>query len=196
MDYLKLYWLESYLFDTVRHRFEEQGFLTAFDFFCIVSWKAGRAKPRVAHWLRGKGHSDLKTAVSELTSSLAKADSPKERLRILMECWTFTLPMATAVLTVLYPEEFTAYDSRVCESLKAFQNLVNLKYSEKLWKGYQDFKREVQDYAPSELTLRDKDRYLWGKSWYEQLRRDIGRGFQPSRRASAAPKPTQSVAKF
>lgn len=108
-----------------------------------------------------------------------------------MECWTLTLSMATAVLTVLYPEEFTAYDSRVCESLKAFQNLRNLKYSEKLWKGYQDFKREVRDATPDHLRLRDKDRYLWGKSWYEQLRKDIEHGFPPSPKSAAAPKPAR-----
>ncbi len=35
MNYLDIYNLETYLFETVRNRFYEQGYLSAFDFFCI-----------------------------------------------------------------------------------------------------------------------------------------------------------------
>jgi hypothetical protein len=36
---------------------------------------------------------------------------------ILMRDWGLRLPMASAILTVLFPEEFTVYDQRVCGSL-------------------------------------------------------------------------------
>lgn len=48
MDYRAFYHLESYLFNTVRIRFLENGFLDAFDFFCIVIWKANRSKSKIA----------------------------------------------------------------------------------------------------------------------------------------------------
>ena len=51
MDFRKYYHLESYLFDEVRPRFLEQGYLTAFDFFCIVIWKANRSKSNIARML-------------------------------------------------------------------------------------------------------------------------------------------------
>lgn len=43
-DYLKYYNLERYLFEEVTKKFKEEGQLGAFDFFCIVMWKANRAK--------------------------------------------------------------------------------------------------------------------------------------------------------
>ena len=38
---------------------------------------------------------------------------------------------------------------------------------------YQAFKRAVEGAAPDELNLRDKDRYLWGKSFCKQLMKDV-----------------------
>lgn len=46
--YLDYYYLEQYLFDVVSARFQTVGTLSAFDFFCIVIWKANRAKSKVA----------------------------------------------------------------------------------------------------------------------------------------------------
>jgi hypothetical protein len=42
IDFRTYYDLETYLFDTVSRRFAEEHTLTAFDFFCIVIWKANR----------------------------------------------------------------------------------------------------------------------------------------------------------
>ena len=81
------------------------------------------------------------------------------------------MPTASAILTVLYPDEFTIYDIRVCQILKDFHNLVNLSKFERVWAGYQAFKSKVQEAAPPHLSLRDKDRYLWGQSFHEQLTR-------------------------
>jgi len=39
LDYMQFYDLESYLFNTVRKRFETQKYLSAFDFFCIIIWR-------------------------------------------------------------------------------------------------------------------------------------------------------------
>src|SRR5665647_3378852 len=102
-DYLKLYDDENYLFEEVSRRFSEQGYLKAFDFFCIVIWKANRSKSKIAKRLLSKGHSDLNSAVIALTKSLANVADDKTRMKILIEDWGFLLPMATAILTVLYP---------------------------------------------------------------------------------------------
>lgn len=102
----------------------------------------------------------------------------KDRLRWLWEDWEFRLPMASAILAMLYPDEFTIYDVRVCDTLGRFHNLNNLVNFENLWCDYQAFKHAVEESAPGDLTLRDKDRYLWGKSFYEQLMRDLDKGFK------------------
>lgn len=56
----------------------------------------------------------------KLTADIYGASTGRERLRVLMEDYGFLLPMATAILTVLWPDEFTVYDIRVCDSLGRF----------------------------------------------------------------------------
>jgi hypothetical protein len=99
--------------------------------------------------------------------------------------------MASAILAVLCPGEFTVYDMRVCTMLEkeksewAFGNLKSLRGFEKLCQGYQEYKKAVEafPYETPCSTLREKDRYLWGKSFYEQLESDVRHGFPRKRTA-------------
>jgi hypothetical protein len=90
-----------------------------------------------------------------------------------MKDWGFRLPTASAILTVLYPNDFTVYDSRVCGELGAFEELADRQYSDSLWADYQRFLNKVNAAVPGSLSLRDKDRYLWGRSFYTQVIDDI-----------------------
>lgn len=176
---IQFYTLESYLFNTVHHRFAEQGYLGAFDFFCIVIWKANRAKTKVAKRLLGKSTKTLDEVVVELTKAIAAQKTPKDKMRLLMFGKTrFRLPMASAILTVLYPDEFTVYDYRVCETLGGYRNLTYLTNIDRLWEGYSAFKDAVISNSPAGLSLRDRDRYLWGKSFRDQLTNDVATAFQ------------------
>ena len=47
MDYKKFYNLEEYLFQDVGSRFRKTNTLSVEDFFCIVIWKANRAKTNI-----------------------------------------------------------------------------------------------------------------------------------------------------
>jgi hypothetical protein len=178
-DYLKYYHLEEYLFNDVSNRFRTDGYIRAFDFFCIVIWKANRAKSKIADRLLAQGHKDLDSAVRTLTSAIYSAKEPKGRLQIIMDKdkWKFRLPMASAVLTVLYPDEFTIYDVRVCEALNAFKDLQNKTQFEDVWNGYEEFVKRVKSAAGEQPKLRNKDRLLWGKSFAEQLEKDIENKF-------------------
>jgi hypothetical protein len=176
-DYRQLYGLEHYLFDVVGPLFRQDGRLDAFDFFCIVIWKANRAKSRIAKRLLATGAGDLEEAVERLTEGIAARPEPEEKLRYLLGDWGFQLPMASAILTVLDPNEFTIYDVRVCDSLGAFHILANVSQFDRVWQGYGEFLRRVREMSPSDLSLRDADRYLWGKSFNDQLRADIEREF-------------------
>lgn len=179
-DFRQYYYRESYLFDIVRPRFLKQGYLDAFDFFCIVIWKAERDKSRIARKLTNVNE-DLDTAVKVVTGGVSQRATSKERMRAL---WNggLGLPMASAILTVLYPDDFTVYDQRVCGQLGKYHHLKDSRDFETLWDGYQKFKCDVQTLAPTELSLRDKDRYLWGKSFYEQLMNDIQLGFKKAKK--------------
>jgi hypothetical protein len=126
LQYLRYYDLETYLFEEVHNRFRSERSLSAFDFFSIVIWKANRAKSRIAKRLLAKypqQGADLNAIVRRLTGSLFNAETHSERLRILLEDLGLYLPIASAVLAVMWPDYFTVYDYRVCEQLGRFQEL-------------------------------------------------------------------------
>ena len=59
----------------------------------------------------------------------------------------------------------------LCDSLGDFHELKNKTSFAVVWDGYSRFLEAVSRSAPGEMTLRDKDRWLWGKSFYEDLER-------------------------
>ena len=176
IDYIEYYDLEKYLFETVKPDYDQKKTISAEDFFCIVIWKANRAKSKIAKKLLKRGYTDLESAVRVLMQNIAEAGNAKERLRILFVDWEFPLPMASAILTVLYPDEFTIYDYRVSEILKISGGLDdpgNKTKFETLWHCYTKYIELVRGAAPQDMSLRDKDRYLMGKSFKEQLGNDV-----------------------
>lgn len=180
-DYRDYYWLEQYLFSQVSQRFARTLTLSAEDFFCIVIWKANRAKSKIASRLLGRGHANLQDAVAALLREVVNETEAKGRLRVLLKEWKLRLPMASAILTVLYPDEFTVYDMRVCEALRGFHSLADVDEFDDLWAQYCKFCSGVKLTAPRDLSLRDHDRWLWGKSFAEQLARDVSTCFGKAR---------------
>jgi hypothetical protein len=172
IDYLKIYDLEGYLFEEVGPRFEKTGKISPADFYMIVIWKANRAKRRIREKL-AKLRGSFDSAVTDIAAALTAAPSARERLELLMKEWGFRLPMATAILTVLYPSDFTVYDIRVSQQLKKFGELGDWQFSDRLWQRYQEYLSAVNSAAPKELSLRNKDRYLWGRSFYEGVMSDL-----------------------
>jgi hypothetical protein len=182
-DYQKYHQLEAYLFGTVGPQFRQSGVISATDFFCIVIWKSNRSKSTIANRLRKqdlKGRSNLSEIIKALGKAIHQAPTDRKRLEILLTQWGFRLPMASAILTVLYPDSFSIYDIRVCEQLGEFKSLAAKRPFDRLWKGYQAYLDAVRQATPRHLSLRDKDRWLWGKSFIEQLESDLNRGFKKS----------------
>lgn len=173
LDYLKFYDLEKYLLDEVSTRFRETGDICPIDFYLIITWKANRAKTRVRDRLN-KQPGGFAEAVKGIAASLHASACPMRTLEVLMKEWGFHLPIASAILTILYPDDFSVYDIRVCEQLGAFKKLADRQFSDGLWKDYQRFLNGVKATAPERLSLRDKDRYLWGRSFYKAAMRDLG----------------------
>ena len=161
MDTKKFYNLEEYLFQEVGPRFRKTDTLSTEDFFCIVIWKANRAKTNIKKKLSET--TTLSESVKKLINDLVQAKSSEEKLDAMIKKWKFGLPMATAILTVLYPEAFTIYDYRVREQLG-----VGNIYSAK--KYFEIFLPAVKKYAESKNeSMRETDKELWGKSFYDDL---------------------------
>jgi hypothetical protein len=175
-DWLALYDLERYVLSQVHDRFHTDGTISAFDFFCIVAWKSNRSRSKIAARLLRHAKS-LESAVQALAADLWSATSPKERFDLLIQRWGFRLPTASAVLSVLYPDVFTVYDWRVCEQLGEHRTLADWSNPERLWEGYQAYITAVRSAAPDGLSLRDKDRYLWARSFGKDLERGVASDF-------------------
>ena len=57
--------------------------------------------------------------------------------------------------------------------LRRFENLAYRKFSDRLWEEYEAFVKAVKRRGPKGASLRNKDRYLWARSLYEGIRRDV-----------------------
>lgn len=97
--------MESYLFESVAARFAQTGTLTPYAFFAIVIWKSNRTKTKIARGLASTG-----TAVTTLMREVSEASIPGDKVNTLLQIPGIGLAMASAILTVCYPHEFTVLD--------------------------------------------------------------------------------------
>ena len=88
-----------------------------------------------------------------------------------MDDWWFALPTATAILSLLYPDNFTVYDVIVCKEVEQ-EYRPNRSFSESLWLEYIDYREKVRAATPHDLSLRDKDRFLIGRAYRKGVEAD------------------------
>jgi hypothetical protein len=186
-NYLKYYWLENYLEDKVRSCFVKEKHLTAEQFFYIVEWKNqkfGKTKIKL-----------VDKEIEKLTGDIYKVSSSEERLQILLKNGEehtkgIQLATASAILTILYPKEFTVYDIRVRKQLCKYGlwekvprkkepgkwDPLNITYHGNVVEEYfNDYLPVIEKIAKeNNLSLRDCDRALWAKDWLEDLQDFIG----------------------
>jgi hypothetical protein len=178
-DYSKYYNLEKYLIDEVGRNFRENGSVTPRDFYCILIWKSNRAKTKNASRLI-KIFGSFDKAVEEITENIWIESDPRKKLHYLLKKAKFKIATASAILTILYPDKFTVYDYRVCEILNDHKELANKVSCDKITYGYMKFRDTVLNSAEFKSNLRDKDRYLWGESFFRNINTDFKK-FEPER---------------
>ena len=129
----------------------------------IIIWKSNRARGRIKKLLEKSG--SLELSIKKLTKQIHDENDKKEKLKILIQNWKFRLPMASSILTVLYPEDFTIYDYRVRNQLdiEDFGDRKN-----QIERYFSEFLPKVREQGKGN-NLRAKDKYLWGKSFYYGL---------------------------
>ena len=169
--------MEDYLFNEVNQNFKKNGYLEPEEFFAIVIWKSPRTKTKVL-----KGINEKQVNIKQITKKLNEC-SLKEKITLLRYkkdvggikgsgIKGIGIPIASAILTVCYPTDFTVVDYRAKNSL---ENL-GIKNLEKKIKGnpsenvdaYFDYLTICKEEAlKRDLSLRDFDRTLFGKDIYE-----------------------------
>ncbi|MEK7211736.1 MAG: hypothetical protein AAB731_03820, partial [Patescibacteria group bacterium] len=113
---------------------------------------------------------NLDITTKEITNKVFKEKGNRGKLRTLLEDYGFLLPMASAILTVLYPKNFTIYDVRVRNEIKMKDDISHKKNVVDLY--FNEYLKKVNDILQGH-DLRDKDKYLWGKSFYNALKKLI-----------------------
>lgn len=169
IDYRMFYNDEDYLLKVGRE-FRTTRKLDPADFYMLLVWKANRAKNYHRDRLK-KIAGTFSAAVQEIATDLSARNEPKAKLQVLMDKWLFAIPTASAILSLLYPEQFTVYDVLVCGELKHGYKPWR-SFSDKLWEDYQAYKEAVITETPAEFSLRDKDRYLIGRAYRESVKID------------------------
>jgi hypothetical protein len=181
INYEKFYDLDNYLFKDITNFFQLNKYLTGLQFYLILIWKARRAiKPNSQKILNKDKSKTFDEGVKILTHKIYEAKSNLDKIKILFS-WEFRMATASAILTVLYPKIFTIYDYRVSEhdKLKIFKSLGNIvegeKAKEKKAERYLEFVEAVKKLKLGKdvNSLRSKDRYLWGRSFYNSAKRKV-----------------------
>lgn len=185
----RLYNLERYLFDEVSARFRRDGTLSADDFYAIIVWKSNRTKTKIQKGLEAAG-----LTASDLMDKVAKAGDDLARVKLLRTVKGIGLPIASAILTVGYPDRFTVLDYRAWESAQA-EGLKGLPASEPATpRAYLKYRDACQAFAGQVgLSLRDLDRALWARSWEKDLQVLIAKKPAEEEKPTPAPEPRPKI---
>ena len=152
-QYLKEYELEKQLFGEISGNFRKNKTLSDEEFFKIIIWKSNRVKGKVLEGIKKSNK------------------SVKEKIKILTKIKGIGLPIASAILTVCYPNKFTVLDYRVWGILFKDKKVKNKRPPSSV-PGYLDYVNICKNYAKKlKLSLRDFDRAMWGRSFCEDLKK-------------------------
>ncbi len=159
--YVKYYFLENYLFRDVSSNFKKHGYLTPEEFFTIIIWKSNRTKTKILNSIAKNGKT-----IRAIMLEVSRAETPEQKLDILNSVPYIGIPIASAILSVCYPNNFTVADYRACTAIKEYGKEIagNPTTSRS---AYFEYLRECKELASKHnLSLRDFDRMLWAKDFY------------------------------
>ncbi len=162
--YLKYYFLEDYLFNDVHKNFQKYGRLTPEEFLAIVIWKRNASKTKILNGIKKN-----RRTISEITLKISGAKTREQKLDALLspKISGIGIAIASAILTVCYPDDFTIADYRACASLKNFGEEVIGNPTTKI-SSYFEYLDKCKKLAHMHnFSLRDFDRILWAKDFYE-----------------------------
>jgi len=154
--------LEEYLFNSIQKNFEKNHQLTPEEFYTIVIWKANRAKTLIKRELRKSNIS-----IKKLSRDLYSQKDPKEKIKLLVDIKGIGYPIASAILSVCYPDEYTIVDYRVKKTMTKLGIKIDGNPSANA-DAYLDYVMQCKKLAnDNKVSLRSIDKYLWGYDFFE-----------------------------
>jgi len=165
-QYIKEYELEKQLFGEISRNFRKNKTLSDEEFFKIIIWKSNRNKSKILKEIRKS-----KKSIKQIMRKVYGAKDDKEKIETLTNIKEIGIPIASAILTVCYPKKFTILDYRVWNILSKEGKTKN-KTQPTTITGYLNYVNDCQNYAKKlNLSLRDFDKVMWGRSFYEDLKK-------------------------
>lgn len=160
-ELLTLYDLETYLFQDVHEKFKRGDRICEFDFYCIIDWKSRRNKPGIKKGLR-------KSDPGKLFDEVREAKEPKAKVEALTKVKGIGIAIASAILAVCYPDNFTVVDSYILDMLKEGGYLSNASLTPE--ERYLEYNEKCNGWSRKErISLRRMDRLLWTKAWKKRV---------------------------
>ena len=156
----KFYDLDDYLFRCVTAKFAKQNTLNAFDFYAIVTWKSNRSISKVKN-----GLVTAKLTPPTLMAKVSACASDRDRMVELDKVTGIGVPIASAILTVCYPNRFTILDYRAWEALFHFKMVMSQTMPNDIAGYFSIYLPVCRAMAIKQnMTLRELDKAMWGLS--------------------------------
>lgn len=157
---------KSPLFDTISKVLQKRGFLQKSEFVSIALWKTRRQRMRY--------ESNSESRVKNITRQAISATGDEEKVKILDQLDGVGVPIASAILTAIYPDKYCVIDYRAWRAAKwitgefglssyqeyarfldSFRNYASLN-------SYLDFLKNVREIAIKyNMTPRRVEMALW-----------------------------------
>ncbi len=156
---LEYYDPESSVFPAIATRGRKS--MTAEELLLVLKWKTGRLK---------KSYAKTVSRLPEINTAVRIANKRGEEVEAIQDLCKIDeigVPVASAILTVCYPEKFTILDWRVLDVLEIKPGESSKWSAKDYWKRF--VPRVKAERERFDRTLRDTDRALWGLSVYRQV---------------------------
>jgi len=153
------------------------------DVLLILKWKLGRIRDANSETVAD----DKMDAINSAVMKGGESGCEIEAVEALDKIPGIGLAVATAILTVCYPDKFTIIDERVLEMLELFPNTHDATKQDKYRADDWTAKSYVEKYLPKvkaqskdwDCSLRDADRALWGLSVSRRIEKVIAKTNHP-----------------
>jgi thermostable 8-oxoguanine DNA glycosylase len=148
--YIRLYDIEYTLFNIIGPAVKKRGYLTFYDFYKICMWKTRRAKNR---YLKNQN------CVEQIAKLAFLEKDENKKMKILCQFDGVSVPVASAILTIVYPEEYGIIDIRCLEMLNTLGFEISKHPNIKTWLKFIKIMRKLA--KENEITPRKVDMVLF-----------------------------------
>ncbi len=159
--YINLYDQEGHLFNVVGPRIRERGSLTFDEFYDIGMWKSARQKQ---NYLKNQ-----EVDIQKITKEAFAQKDERLKMKQLRKLKGVDIPTASAILTIVFPDQYAVIDVRCVEVLqgekfdaeikKEFGFEIKKSMTLKNWERYLDIMRRLA--AENGVTPREMDKALF-----------------------------------